>query len=312
MLEKTPYYFDFVLYYERARALNLRNIGQLPRDTICGDELQDNVTIYDTVWRRYAGFSKVLEQLYYGPESWTQRKSKIAYRDKLDLYEWLYVCLVHRLTGSGASFEDDHGYRNTAVIEMVETREGMTQYRAFLGAYDKPMFTSIGNQIPPFNKPTKWGYDKGGREFLCEHAADLSFYIADLLTDYHEGLYGIQTMVDFVLDWMTNHGFKRYKFVLTCWVMDMAEYYPEHVDRDSHCYMGKNAYRSLDLMYNHPGISKKEFYDIAMDDLCKTLDNAPFNMEDVLCDVVRYWQNYIPKNYENYYEGNLRTVEKIK
>lgn len=320
-IQTTRYYDDFCGYYERARTLNLRNIGDLPSSTTVGDELQDNVTIYDTVWRRYAGFSKVLEQLWYGPESWTKRKSLVAYKDCLTVEEWLYVCLVHRLTGSGASFEKDHGYRNTAVIEMVESSDStnyndrMEHFKYFLADYDKPMFTSKGNQIPPFNKPNpEWYYDKGGREFLCEHAPKLAKYARDLFLKasqtYHT--FSITEMVDLVLEWMEANGFKKYRFVLTAWVMDMAEYYPEYVDQDSDVYIGKNCARSLDFMYVKPVVmNKKEFYTTAMRQLCEDLDNKPYNMEDVLCDSIRYWANYIPKGYKGHYTNNLCTVERI-
>jgi hypothetical protein len=120
----------------------------------------------------------------------------------------------------------------------------------------------------------------------------------------------IQSMVDKMLYWLRSNGFKQYKFIVTAWVMDMAEYYPQFVDQDSHCYMGKNAMRSLDLMYTSKDIPKKKFYDVALDDLCKTLNNKPYNLEDVLCDSVRYWANYVPKNYEDKYESTS-TVPRI-
>lgn len=301
---RTPYFFDFTEYYKRAMTLNLRNIGKLPADTLTGDPLQDNVTIYDTVWRRYAGFSKVLEQLWYGPESWTPIKSDIAYKRILSIEDWLYVCLVHRLTGSGASFEKDHGYRNTLLIEMVENRYGLGNWTKFIKEYDKPFFTSKGNQIPPFNKPTD-GWDKGGRQFIVNDAPILVNYMVHKMKNRARPL-TIQEGVDIVLDWMTENGFKRYKFVLTAWVMDIAEYYPGYVDQNSHCYMGKNAYRAIDLMFDCP----HKVYDQHLDYLCEIYNNKPYNIEDVLCDAIRYWNNYIPKNYTEHYES-LSTAERI-
>ena len=335
MLETTGYYDDFLSYYSRAKTLNLKNIGKLSENVTVDDELQQNVTIYDTVWRRYAGFSKVLEQLYYGPESLTQRKSDIAYKDMMNTHEWLYICLVHRLTGSGASFEKDHGYRNTLLIDMVENGPVDIDYWTnYIKEYDKPFFTSKGNQIPPFNKPTE-GWDKGGRQFICEIAPSFSYFMAKVLNETYldksrEVTYDfddknlsykatvpvkikkdIQPLVDIALSWLKTNGFKQYKFVVTAWVMDMAEYYPELVDQDSHCYMGKNAMRSLDLMYNSADFKKKEFYDVALDHLCAVLQNKPYNMEDVLCDSVRYWANYIPKSYENKDYQSSSNVERI-
>lgn len=324
MLEKTEYYYDFLKYYERAKILNLRNIGKLPGDTDCGDELQQNVTIYDTVWRRYAGFSKVLEQLWYGYESWTQRKSDISCKDIMTIHQWLYICLVHRLTGSGASFEKDHGYRNTLLIDMIENGPiTMDYWRDYIKNYDKPFFTSKGNQIPPFNKPSK-GWDKGGREFICDIAPNLSYYMTKIIQEKYldkdreakihfyekDSMYvgtipikvkkPIQPIIDVALDWLTANGFKRYKFVVTAWVMDMAEYYPHLVDPTSHCYYGANCIRSFELMFK--GIKKKQ-YDEAMELLCKEVENdQPMSVEDVACDFIRYVNNYIPKNYDKLYK----------
>jgi hypothetical protein len=297
-LKITPYHVDFVRYYGLAKSLNERNIGKYPRSFKCGDQLMDVVTIYDTVWRRYAGFANMLEDLWYGKTKETCTTQQVC-PTRLDCSDvtWFYLFIVHRITGSGASFESDHGYRNTILKPIYNaglcTIEQMVE---FIKRYQAPFFTSIGNQIPPFNKPTGC-YDKGGREFLCEHAPKLAQDLYNYLKSNNR-LHEQRTTVDWVLDWLTSHGFKRYKFVMTAMVMDIAEYFPSLVDRSSHCYYGKNCFEALDLMFV-PGKGRrdKKFYDYCMVQLCQQLGNFPYNMEDVCCDYIRYVENYIPQEY---------------
>lgn len=298
----TEFYSDFFAYYQRALALNMRTAG-LVEEAVTGDDLQDNVPIYDTVWRRYAGFSKVLEQLWYGPESWTKRKCETAWRAELDPVEWIYICIVHRITGSGASFEPDHGYRNSLVIEMVESTNGkLDEMISFVESYDKPFFTSIGNQIPPFNKKTG-SWDMAGREYLCVHAPKLAAHLKAVLSG-RTGT-GIKDVVDESLRWQRDQGMKQFKFCLTAVGMDMAEYFPANVDRASDVYLGANAIRSLKLMFD--GIKQSEYVAVVRQ-LCDQLNNHPYSMEDVLCDMIRYWNRYVPKAYRHREYATISTL----
>jgi hypothetical protein len=345
---KTAYYFDFIEYYRRALELQRRNLG-LSFEPI-NDDLMNAVTIYDTVNRRYAGFSKVLEDLHYGPEpiKYRQARSKKAYT--FTHAEWQYVHLVHRITGSGASFEKDHGYRNTIMFEIADAIEqgGIDLAKEVVLRWDregKAMFTSIGNQIPPFNKPTP-PFTRGGIEYLVNYAPRIAHAYASWLVDQARAgkKVGIRDAVDYVLDLQSSLGLKRYAFVLTAFVMDSAEYFPYLVDPESHCYYGKNCIESLELCGDIDG--KKELgYDLIMESMCADCEEIqakfvadrkaagqptpetlplvadvpvktsafkaarPYDVEDVACDYVRYIENYVPDNkLGSYRHLDLKTL----
>lgn len=345
---KTPYYFDFIEYYRKALELQRRNLGL--SFTPVNDDLMNAVSIYDTVNRRYAGFSKVLEDLHYGPEpiKYRQARSKKAYN--FTHAEWQYIHLVHRITGSGASFEKDHGYRNTIVFEVADAMEqgGIDLAVEVVKRWDsegKAMFTSIGNQIPPFNKPTP-PFTRGGIEYLVNYAPRISHTYAAWLVDQARAgkEVGIRNAVDYVLDLQSSLGLKRYAFVLTAFVMDSAEYFPYLVNPASHCYYGKNCIEALELVGDIDG--KKEIgYDLIMDAMCVDCEDIqakfvadrkaagqptpdtlapvadvpikssafkaarPYDVEDVACDYIRYIENYVPDNkLGSYRHLDLRTL----
>lgn len=299
-MQTTCYFDDFLLYYQKAKILEDRNFGSLPPDTKCDDPIMDNITIYDTIHRRFAGFSNQLQQLWYGSENPKIHHRVSQYDDlryRWDRTTWLYVFLVHRLTGSGASFQHDHGFRNTILPTFATKCADVDHMTEVIRMWNVPMYTSIGNQIPAFPKPQD-GYANGGKYYLCEFSPLMA---RDLMNWFsaNGGNKGIREVVDWCLDWNTEHGCKRFKFVLTAFVMDIAEYMPDLVDPRSHANYGKNALESLDLQFT-PQIGKPRndaFYDAAMDFLCESVNGMPYDVEDVLCDSIRYWENYIPKGY---------------
>jgi hypothetical protein len=345
---RTAYYPDFIEYYRRALELQRRNLGLT--FTPVNDDLMNAVSIYDTVNRRYAGFSKVLEDLHYGPEpiKYRQARSKKAYT--FTHAQWQYIHLVHRITGSGASFEKDHGYRNTIVFEVADAMEqgGIDLAKEVVLKWDresKAMFTSIGNQIPPFNKPTP-PFTRGGIEYLVNYAPRIAHDYASWLVDQARAgnRIGIREAVDYVLDLQSSLGLKRYAFVLTAFVMDSAEYFPYLVDPSSHCYYGKNCQESLELIGEIDG-RKEDGYDLIMDSLCSDCESImaqfiadrqmagqptpetlplvadvpvrkgtfkaarPYDMEDVACDYIRYIENYVPDNkLGSYRHLDLKTL----
>jgi len=331
---QTNYFNDFTGFYARAAVLNMRNA--MVRDgrnlgtvsaTFRGvavdydwssiqteDDLQNKVPIYDTIWRRWAGFSKVLEDAWKGPwrpiyrDTWKTHAGNdsvnIALSDHLSVESWLYVFLLHRATGSGASFEADHGYRNSIVSKMLnDGRRTVAEMVDFVKGWQGPMFTSIGNQPPAFNKPTP-PYATGGRAYFCEDAPRFVFFLADWLRHAGDEGVGIKTMTDHLLAWHRANGMKQYKFVLTAFAMDLAEYFPQYVNTTSHVYFGKNAVETCNLLFEKVGRgSREDFQDSCMEQLLEVTQgrpcgrNLPYSMEDVMCDFVRYKENHIPKHW---------------
>ncbi len=111
----------------------------------------------------------------------------------------------------------------------------------------------------------------------------------------------IQEAVDMVLRFHTVLGCKRFKFVLTAWVMDIAQYFPELVDPSSDCYHGKNAEETMKICFEKPrGMKLQDFYDLGTRIIAECTGTWPMDVEDVFCDFVRWIENYVPKKGFNH------------
>lgn len=290
-MNRTIYYEDFAHYYQRAKHLQNNNLFKIqnPNTPVhpSGDPLQDTITIYDTVNRRYAGFSKVLEDL---TGRAPHRFSDYGKMSNLEFVDWLYLFMAHRFTGSGASFERDHGYRNTCIFDLVNKEGGMLRFVEWLEKWDKeqprPIFTSIGNQPPAMKKDDR--YNKASTNYFL-HYLPAFCYEAKAAIESTPGI-GIRQLTDWALAWNKVYDIRQFHFVYTAWAMDVAEYFPGLVSPHSQVYYGKNCVEAFELMY-----SGRINHDACMDDLCSTLGSLPYDMEDVSCDYIRYIENYIPK-----------------
>lgn len=310
---KTEFFKDFCNYYEKASHLQQKNIGKYMGMAI-NDPLMENVTIYDTVNRRYAGFSKALEDIH-GVRT---RKDLVRYADfsqKLDSLQFHFIHLFHRFTGSGASFQptilpdgtrnpNEHGYYNNHVEQLAQLGD-IDKMREYIVANKRPMVTSVGNQPPSLKNGDPSKYRLAQQYYFDNFAAQfVRDYLTFLMNKEHETNQptGIKEAVDFSCEWHKARGFKQWHFVLTAFVMDTAEYYPELVDPASHCYYGANCVRSFDLIFiKEKGDPKKkgDYQELCMTELCKAVQGRPYDVEDVCCDYIRYIVEYIPKGYDH-------------
>lgn len=315
LAKPTDFMEDFLNYYSRASLLNRWNAQHGQYDPSfngnTGCALQDTIPIYDTVWRKWAGFSKIPEDMWYAHDHnhLHAGKGKIFRRnlhESLGLREWLYLLLLHRVTGSGASFEHDHGYRNSLIPDLLNYSDEMYRmcdFVTFINHWEKPMFTSIGNQPPAFNKPPE-GWTKAGLYYMSEHMPRLCKDLENVLTNAAKKI-EIKPLVSWLLSWHTQRGMKQYKFVMTAFAMDIAEYFPQYVDRHCHVHLGKNSQATCDMLFIKDGKGSREaFEESAMEtlvDLTMTDPagmNLPYSIEDVMCDFIRYVNNYVPKGWK--------------
>lgn len=312
---KTEFFADFVSYYDKAKLLQERNLGFHQR--VSGDPLMDNITIYDTVNRRHAGFSKVLEDIH-GVRTRKDLSRLKDYTQVLSSMEFHYLHLFHRFTGSGASFQPtflqdgsrnpkEHGYHNNLVGRLADVMamDGIEGARFTIVNNKDPMVTSVGNQPPSLKNPDPSKY-RLAQQYYFDQVAE-SFvrdYMTFLMNNEHKnnGPTGIKEAVDFSCNWHKQRGFKQWHFVLTAFVMDTAEYYPELVDPTSHCYYGANCVRAFDLIFvkeKGDPKSKADFQELCMTELCKAVKGNPYDVEDVCCDYIRYCKEYVPKGYSH-------------
>ena len=312
---KTEFFNDFISYYDKAKLLQERNLGI--HQKVSGDPLMDNITIYDTVNRRHAGFSKVLEDIH----GVRVRKDLVRLKDytqMLSSMEFHYLHLFHRFTGSGASFQPtflqdgsrnpkEHGYHNNLVGRLAEVMvmDGIEGARFTIVNNKDPMVTSTGNQPPSLKNPDPSKY-RLAQQYYFDQVAEsfVKDYMTFLMNNEHKNNKptGIKEAVDFCCSWHKQHGFKQFHFVLTAFVMDTAEYYPELVDPTSHCYYGANCVRAFDLIFvkeKGDPKSKADFQELCMSELCKAVKGNPYDVEDVACDYIRYCKEYVPKGYDH-------------
>ena len=319
---KTNRYFeDFVRYYSVAKKVqNKCNLGGEPYTGSCGDDLVEQITIYDTVERQHAGFQNMLQDLWHGSAApkyykWDDdhKKRNDSYNNLHERYgreEWLYLFLTHRITGSGASFESDHGYRNTILPGLVLPNvQHAGHMQTFIRFHEEVMYTSIGNQIPPFPKP-RMGYKTGGKVFFGQYSIALvrdTWNFIDKINSTGRKA-NIRELVDFMCDWNRKNEMKRFHFQYTAVAADLADYYPDLVDETSHMYYGKNAKEAMDLFAEKVvKISKANYYDLVMEEAQKATSGHPKDLEDVMCDYIRYVENYIPDSKQKTYAHIDRT-----
>lgn len=330
----TAYFEDFLGYYDKAYALQTLNIssptGRDPgvmdvfgyEELHVADPLMHFITIYDCVERRYAGFSNALQQVWFGsenPKRWQIDTRFDGMHDQLTTIDWLWVFLVHRVTGSGASFSHDHGFRNSIIADMVlrgPQAGDMKRYLLSEMRQGRAVFTSIGNQIPPFPKPHP-PYSRGSELYLSEFAPRLCWDMWQWLTKHGGPRMSVQAVADKACALHREYGVKQFKFVLTAWAMDIAEYMPHFVDPHSHVHYGKNALESLNLLFENFSQKRAEQ---AMDHITNTLHERgypreilkPYSLEDVLCDYVRYIERYVPKGYEHLKPHHVENTSRVE
>ncbi len=299
-MNKTPFYDAFLEYYQRAAYLQEHcNLGTVSYtdETVTrhvNDPLMQQVEIYDCVERRYAGFSNLPQDLWHAGGSPkihhqpdTQQHTTRSYarlRATWSRETWLYVLLLHRITGSGASFEEDHGYRNSVIPELakLDTISDMTR---FLAGHQEPYFTSIGNQPPQTNN----------KLFLQEYAPRLVSYVNGFLLHPSGNKPTIREVVDKMNGWNLSKSFKRFSFVYTAFAMDISDYMPELVDPVSEIYYGSNATKCAHILFDKPSrVKPLDFLHQVSMRVMNDTGGYPKDTEDVFCDFVRYLNNYIP------------------
>jgi hypothetical protein len=291
----------FIDYYYKAKMLQDNNFsGAKYTESDVDDPLCWNVPIYDCVNRRYAGFSNVPEALWYGSKAPKGDYSRYNHLHELwSIREWLFILLLHRVTGSGASFEKDHGWRNTIIPKLIDF-DTVEQMCEFILNYEGPIFTSKGNQPPQFNKSDRANV-KPGINYITKVMPNL---IDNLSSWMSKSLFPneIYQTVDYMNEWNIKHSLKRYSFVYTAFAMDVAEYYTTYSSPDSRIYIGSNAKKCLNIILpKAKGKKRFDYENDAISYLCKITGNysTPMDMEDILCDGVRYFKEYAATEYKN-------------
>lgn len=306
-IETTKYYDEFLRYYEMAKTQQIEcNLGTINyKDSSVDDDLMKNVHLYDVVNRKYAGFTQILQDLWHNTQDTHPYKHKFheirkpivgnfdGVHNSWSMREWLYVFLIHRLTGSGINYaKNPSGYYNTILPDFhscdnIELMKTNILNRSKTGP---SFYTSVGYQFPAFPKPIG-EYKTGGNMFLIEHLPELVDKLVDFITSGNKK--DLRQIGDFMFNWNRANGFRAYKFQYAAFIADIADFYPEYVNIGSLFYYGTNARECIKYFaYPIKGIKEQEFLDLITLKACNDTGGNPYDIEDVMCDTIRWIENY--------------------
>ncbi len=316
LIEPTIYYEEYLRYFkmalEQQRLCNISKespFGMIPHlQSKMGDDLMENVELYDVVERKYAGFSQIVNDCFYGWTEdhpyWEKMKSdRVTWQREtvakdwtgkhhdFKLPEWLYVMILHRVTGSAINYATKpSGYHNTILFEL-HTAKTIEEMVTIVNYRRKPFYTSVGYQFPSFPKPIE-KYKRGGDYYLSEFLPKLAREMAEWLES--GGRKDLRDIGNYMLEWNTRNGLKRYQFQYAAVVADIADWFPQYVNRESMSYYGTNAVECISYLAK-PLVKMKseDFLDTVMEMIYRDTDSVPYNAEDVCCDFIRWVENYV-------------------
>tara|TARA_R110000868_G_scaffold10027_5_gene49226 strand:+ start:2335 stop:3468 length:1134 start_codon:yes stop_codon:yes gene_type:complete len=309
-IETTVYYDEMVRYAAMAKTQQIEcNLGTIPHlEGSVKDDLMRHVELYDVVNRKYAGFTQIVLDLFYNTSANHPYAHKLhdvrkpicksfeGVESSWGLAEWLYVFIVHRVTGSGINYaKKPSGYNNTILPKFCscDTIEQMTQV---IANRESTIYTSVGYQFPAFPKPID-GYKLGGDYFLCSYAPRLARDLAEVLNA--KGKRDLRDIGEWMFEWNKQQGLRAYKFQYAALVSDIADFFPQFVNLDSPFFYGSNAVECL--KYAARPLSKgkeQDFLDEVTMKFCKDIGSTAYNGEDIFCDGIRWIENYVRPGYD--------------
>ncbi len=306
-MQTTKYYEEFKRYYKLAEDQQAKtNLGWQDYEGSTTDDLMNNIQLYDVVERKLAGFSQIVNDAFYGKSdehpyydkiqaghAANQRKYMIekwdGRREVYGLREWLYIFLVHRITGSAINYGTiPSGYHNTILFDLYQY-DTVDEMAKIIPHYRKTFYTSIGYQFPKFPKPPA-GYKRGGDYYLSTYAPRLVNEMATWLES--GGKRDFREMGDWMFAWNEANGLCRYKFQYAAFLADIADWFPEFVNKESLFYYGTNAVECISYLTEGKKKDQKTL-DNVMYMIYEDLGSVPYNAEDVCCDFIRWVENYI-------------------
>lgn len=327
----TRYYDEFLRYFALAsKQQDLSNTGSVPHaQTNLGDDLMHHVELYDVVERKLAGFSQIVNDVFYGWSSdhpyWEKMQAGNITPQRLEvaknwdgkqkvfgLEEWLYVFILHRVCGSAINYATKpSGYHNTILFDLWQS-DTIEQMVDQVNSRTTPFYTSVGYQFPAFPKPpqptvnedsfvgmanfavAKKTYKRGGDYYLSEYAPRLARDLAAFLRQ--GGKKNLREIGDFMFKWNQDNGLRVYRFQYAAVIADIADWYPEFVNKESMFYYGTNAVECISYLADPVGGRGKgseEFLDTVMTKIYEDTGSLPYNAEDVACDFIRWVENYV-------------------
>lgn len=333
-LQTTEYYDEFLRYHELAKDQQAKtNLGWQDPLTSTEDPLMNNVFLYDVVERSLAGFSQIVHDCFHGSSKshpyyekmkhapiWQERRTIIdrwdTQRKRYGLSEWLYIFMIHRITGSAINYATvPSGYHNSVLFDLWQG-DTIEQMAEIIHAYDKPMFTSVGYQIAAFPKipeELKNKYDKPGKYWMVE-------ILPPMIRAFADHIEGKQHNFRDMMDWLEaytkdNKLGRVFWFHYAAFLADIADWFPELVHRESMFFYGSNATECISYLAEKPrGMNGQDFLDAVMAMAERDTGGVAYNLEDVACDFIRWVENYVQptKYYSSVDRDRVWSTSRIK
>jgi hypothetical protein len=320
-IEPTKYYDEYLRYFELATLQQEHcNLGIVDhKEFLIGDTLMEQVSLYDVVERKYAGFSHMINDIFYGWTDehpyWKKMEAGLASSQRInvakswtgkkhDLPTMLYLMILHRVTGSGINYGlKVSGYHNSIIPDLAEW-DTVDEFIKLVNLKTEPFYTSVGYQFPAFPKPPPHSrYRKGGDYYLSKYAPRLAQDLAEFLSV--GGKKDLREIGGFMLNWNVENGLRQYHFQYAAVVADVADWYPQFVNRESMFYYGTNAKECISYLAKPTVKMKKDdFLDEVMEMIYEDTKSYPYNAEDICCDYIRWVENYI-KPGADYHHINM-------
>lgn len=309
-IETTAYYDEMVRYAAMAKTQQIEcNLGTIPHlEGSVEDNLMRHVELYDVVNRKYAGFTQIILDLFYNTSPDHPYAHKLhdvrkpicksfeGVESVWGLAEWLYVFIVHRVTGSGINYaKKPSGYNNT-ILPKFWSCDTIEQMAEVIAGRESTIYTSVGYQFPAFPKPVD-GYKLGGDYFLCHYAPKLARDLAEWLES--KGKRDLRDIGEWMFAWNKQQELRAYKFQYAAVVSDIADFFPQFVNLDSPFFYGSNAIECL--KYAAKPLSKgkeQDFLDEVTMKFCKDIGSTAYDGEDIFCDGIRWIENYVRPGHD--------------
>jgi hypothetical protein len=94
--------------------------------------------------------------------------------------------------------------------------------------------------------------------------------------------------------WNQRHGLRVYRFQYAAFIADIADWYPQYVNKESMFYYGTNAVECISyLAINTNRVKQEVFLDNVMEKIYADTGAYPYDAEDVCCDFIRWVENYV-------------------
>jgi hypothetical protein len=195
------------------------------------------------------------------------------------------------LTGSGINYaKSPSGYHNTVLPELYKA-ETVKDMAKIVREHKGTKYTSVGYQFPAFPKPVA-PFTKGGDYFICIMVPKLIQKFVPWLTKAPTK--NFREIGDWLFKWNAGNGLRAYKFQYAAVIADIADFYPHLVNLHSPFYYGTNAVECIKYM----AVPKKrmrelDFLDAVMEMAVHDTGHSAYNVEDQMCDCIRWIENYI-------------------